>query len=182
MPWIRPFRSALTGLESLFDRLLCLGGAILFSQVPEFIQQYLQRLGGHLDEAQRQLAQLRAAAEASGLTVEQLAGRTEADPDAAIGKLGAVLREAINRVELLSAAEAALRHASLWTKPFVFARVYDRSIARATEQVFRPAVPTTIEGAVYALVGMAFMLALYHWGVKGVVRRVARRSPKAATV
>ena len=175
MRLISPVRSALTAAEGLFDRLLCVAGAILFSQVPEFIQQYLQRLGGHLDEAQRQLGRLRAAAEASGLTVEQLAARTEADPDAAIGKLGGVLREAISRVQQLSEAEAAIRHASLWTKPFVFARYYDEAIARATGSVFRPAVPTTIEGLVYALVGMALMLALYHLGAKALVRKVARR-------
>ena len=44
-------------LETLFDRVLCVGGAVTVSQAPEFIQQYLQRLGGRLDEARRQLSQ-----------------------------------------------------------------------------------------------------------------------------
>ena len=174
MPWTRPLRSVGLAAESLLDRLLCVVGAVLFSQVPEFIQQYLQRLGGHLDEAQRQLARLREAAEASGLTVEQLAARTEADPDAAIGRLGAVLREAISRVQHLGEAEAALRHASILEKPFVFARYADAGIVHATARVFRPAIPTTLEGAVYALAGMAVVLAIYHLGVKGLIQRIRR--------
>ena len=30
--------------DSLIDRILCVLGAVLFSQGPEFMQQYLQRL------------------------------------------------------------------------------------------------------------------------------------------
>ena len=47
----RPLHSVFSAGDSLIDRLLCVAGAVLCSQLPEFIQQYLQRLGGHLDEA-----------------------------------------------------------------------------------------------------------------------------------
>ena len=40
------FRDLAVGLAAIL-------GAALFSQLPEFFQQYLQRLGGHLDEARR---------------------------------------------------------------------------------------------------------------------------------
>ena len=59
MRWTWPLRPFLSAGEKLFDRALCVVGAILFSQLPEFFQQYLQRLGGHLDEARRQLEQFR---------------------------------------------------------------------------------------------------------------------------
>jgi len=68
--WNQPVRSLLAGGEGLLDRLLCVVGAVLFSQLPEFIQQYLQRLGGHLDEARRQLEQFRAVAAQSDLTLD----------------------------------------------------------------------------------------------------------------
>lgn len=38
--------------DFLLGATACLGAA-LFSQIPAFLQQYLQRLGGHLDEARR---------------------------------------------------------------------------------------------------------------------------------
>ena len=174
MSWPRPFLSVLAALEGLLDRGLCLLGAILFSQIPEFIQQYVQRLGGHLDEARRQLAQLRDIASQTGLTLDQLAARTAADPDLAVAQLGTHLHRVGARVHDLGAAEAAIRGASIWTRPFVFARYADPAIARSTWAVFKPAVPTTIEGLVYALAGVLFMLGLYYGGVKYPCRRILR--------
>jgi hypothetical protein len=174
MPWIRPFSSVLTAAERLLDRGLCVLGAILFSQVPEFIQQYLQRLGGRLDEARLQLYQLRRVAEHSGLSLDQLAARTGADPDPAVARLGSVLGEAVDRVRLLEAADAAIRGAAAWARPFAFARHFDPSTARSTWAIFKPAVPTTVEGASYALAGMLLMLALYHIGIKHACRRGMR--------
>ena len=76
MGWARPFQSILSAGDGLIDRLLCVVGAVLCSQLPEFIQQYLQRLGGHLDEARRQLDQFREVAAKSGLTLDQLAAKS----------------------------------------------------------------------------------------------------------
>jgi hypothetical protein len=174
MSWPRPFLFIFAAVEGLLDRGLCLLGAILFSQVPEFIQQYVQRLGGHLDEARRQLAQLRETAAQSGLTLDQLTARTSADPDRAVAQLGSLLHRVAERVQDLATAEAAIRNASLWSRPFVFSRYVDPAIARSTWAVFRPAVPTTVEGLVYALAGMLFMLALYYGGIKYPCRRLYR--------
>ena len=81
-----------------------------------------------------------------------------------------MVRAASARVDSLAAADEAIRHASLFTRPFVFARHFDPSIASATLSIFRPAVPTTVEGLLYALVGMAVLLAAYHFGVKHPIR------------
>ena len=174
MSWPQPIRSVCAAGEGLLDRLLCVAGAVLFAQVPEFIQQYLQRLGGHLDEARRQLEQLKDAAAQSGLTLDQLIADTTANADPAVARLGGVVHAASARVETLASADDAIRHASLFTKPFVFLRHLDPSIAHATLSIFRPAVPTTIEGLVYALAGMVVLVGIYHLGVKHPVRRAWR--------
>ena len=83
-----PIRSVISSGEGLFDRLLCVLGAVTFSQVPEFMQQYLQRLGGHLDEARRQLDRLQDAAARSGLTLEQLTAHMSPPDDPAVARLG----------------------------------------------------------------------------------------------
>jgi len=185
MSWPQPIRSVCAAGEGLLDRLLCVAGAVLFAQVPEFIQQYLQRLGGHLDEARRQLDQLNEAAAQSGLTLDQLIAQTAANPDPAVARLGGVAHAAAARVDALAAADEAIRHASLLAKPFVFLRHLDPSIAHATLAIFRPAVPTTVEGLVYAFAGMVVMVGAYHLGVKHPVRRAwraraARRTLAAA--
>jgi hypothetical protein len=46
--WLAPLKPVGRMGETLLDRVLCVAGAITLSQAPEFFQQYLQRLGGHL--------------------------------------------------------------------------------------------------------------------------------------
>ena len=177
---MKPGQSLLSAGEGLLDRVLCVLGAVAFSQVPEFMQQYLQRLGGHLDEARRQLEQFRHSAELSGLTLDRLITQTSTNTDAAVAKLGVVMTDAVTRVDTLTAAQSALQDASLWSRPFVFLRHIDTSIAHATWAVFKPAVPTTAEGFVYSLCGILVFLAIYHLGIKYPITCVRARRKAAA--
>lgn len=171
-------RTLLGAGDGLLDRALCVVGAVLFSQVPEFMQQYLQRLGGHLDEARRQLQQFQDTAAQSGLTLERFIAQTAANAEPAVAKLGGVMTGTVVRVEELTAAQAALQNATLWSRPFVFLARLDLPIARATWGIFKPAVPTTLEGMIYALAGMLVLLAVYNLGIKHACRRMFSRRPK----
>jgi hypothetical protein len=61
------------------------------------------------------------------------------------------------------------------SRPFVFLRHLDFSIVHATWTIFKPAVPTTVEGLFYAACGVLLALAFYHGGVKLPIRRALRR-------
>lgn len=165
---------------SLIDRILCVLGAGLFSQAPEFMQQYLQRLGGHLDEARRQLGIFKDTASQAGVTLDQLVQRTGANPDPGIARLGGVMTESVARTISLQSAHDALTQASLWERPFVFLRHLDFEIARATGAIYQPAVPTTLEGLAYALAGMFVFLLVYHLIIKRGLAVVFRRQPPRA--
>jgi hypothetical protein len=173
--WNQPVRSLLARGEGLLDRLLCVVGAVLFSQLPEFIQQYLQRLGGHLDEARRQLEQFRAVATQSDLTLDQLIARNLGSSEPTVVRLGRMIHETMARVDALAAADAAIRQSSIVSRPFLFLRHLDLSIAHATWTIFKPAVPTTIEGLLYSVCGVLLALAFYHGGVKLPIRHALRR-------
>ena len=165
-------------MELLLDRVLCVAGAVLFSQLPEFMQQYLQRLEGHLDEARLQLGKFRQAAEQSGMTLDQLVASTGGRGDAPAARLGSVVADTAARVERLAAADQALRGASPLGRPFAFIAHLDLPIARATWSIYRPAVPTTLEGLAYAALGMLVLLAAYHLGVRApIARRLRARGP-----
>lgn len=169
------FGRALLGIgDGVIDRVLCVIGAVLFSQTPEFMQQYLQRLGGHLDEARRHLAQFQRVAEQSGLSLDGLINRTSINDDAAVARLGGVMTDAVARVEELEIAQHALQSAPVWQRPFVFLEHVDRAIAQATWDIYRPAVPTTVEGVIYALIGIFVLLAIYQLGVRYPAVRIAR--------
>ena len=171
----RPLQSVFTAGDGLIDRLLCVVGAVLCSQLPEFIQQYLQRLGGHLDEARRQLGQFQEIAAKSGLTFDQLMAKSIDASEATVARLGQLMHDTAARVDVLSSADAAIRGASILSRPFVFLRHIDFSIAQGTWGVFRPAVPTTVEGLVYAVGGMLLIMALYHGAVRYPLRCAWRR-------
>jgi hypothetical protein len=151
----------------------------LFSQGPEFMQQYFQRLGGHLQEAQRQLALFRGAASHSGGTLEEFIAQTRTNPNAGVAQLSSVMSDAMERTTSLQAAHDALAHSSLWAKPFVFMRHVDPEIARGTWSAYLPAVPTTVEGVLYALTGMLICLVIYHLGIKSLLGLFRRRSTPA---
>jgi ABC-type transporter Mla subunit MlaD len=165
-------------LDGLADRVLAVAGAFLFSQAPEFFQQYLQRLGGRLDEARRILAQFEHTADQAGLTLDRFITQTSANADTAVARLAQVMSDALARVQHLEAAYTSLRDASAWTRPFAFLRHLDGSIARATWSDYRPAVPTTLEGLVYAAAGMLLFVSLYHLLVRRFLRPPAQPTPK----
>lgn len=168
-------RGYLSIFDSLTDRILCVVGAVMFSQGPEFMQQYLQRLGGHLDEARRQLAIFQNTAAQAGLSLDQFINRTGSNADQSVARLGAVMTDAADRVSSLQAAHDALLQAALWERPFVFLRYLDAAIARATGAVYQPALPTTVEGLIYAFTGMLLFLAIYHLGLKRLWALITRR-------
>lgn len=175
MGWSKPFQMIGRTGESVFDRVLCVVGAVAFSQGPEFMQQYLQRLGGRLDEAMRQLRQFEHVATQSGESVASFAARAQASEDPVMARMGDIVAGSIARVDELSAAVAALRDASPWSRPFVFVRHLDTEIASSTWAFFKPAVPTTVEGALYAAAGVIVFLALYHGLVRAPVGACVRR-------
>jgi hypothetical protein len=180
-----PTRVALSFVEKVLDRVLCVVGAVLFSQMPEYMQQYLQRLGGHLAQAQRDLQRFRDVAVKSGQTLDQLIQSFRASSDAAVAKTAGVIEATAEQVADLAAAEHALRTATPWTRPWAFFRHLDSGIAGDTWSVFQPAVPTTFEGLMYAAAGVLVALALYHGFIRYPVaqaierRRLARASTLA---
>lgn len=186
MGWTAPLRPIFRASEGFLDRVLCVLGAVAFCQLPEFIQQYLQRLGGRLDEARRQLSIFENTASQSQLTLSEYIARTATNADTAVAKLSGVMQDAVARVDELTSAEAAIRNASLWEKPFVFFAHLDRSIASATLDIYRPAVPTTTEGLIYAVSGMVVILGVYHGLIRYPIaaaatrRRIARNAQAPA--
>lgn len=158
--------AAFVAVEGILDRVVCVLGAVFAAQTPEFFQQYLQRLGGHLDEARRQLVAFESAAEAAGKPWARFVADTSANTDPGLAQLGHTMAATADRVAHLASAQAALLDASIWTRPWAFLRHLDTAIAHATAAVFKPAVPTTAEGLVYAGAGVALAFGLWHFVVR----------------
>lgn len=172
--------ATLTASAGFLDRVACVLGAVAAAQAPEFFQQYLQRLGGHLAEALRQLATFESAANAAGKPWAQFVADTTANADPGLAKLGTAMADTAARAEELGAAQAALLEASVWSRPWAFLRHLDTEIAQGTLAVFKPAVPTTAEGAIYAAVGIVIAYGLWQLLVFLPLRRLLRPRPQEA--
>lgn len=131
---------------------LALACGVAAAQGPAFTQQYMQRLGGHLDEARIWLATLLVA---------------DASED--------LKERARNRVAALEDSRERLTAADPFTRPLVLVAVFDPDIAEAAWHDFEPAVPANAVGVAYGGAGAAVLLALAAGG-----KRLRRRATRTA--
>ncbi len=163
--------------DGIFDRIFSVLGAVGLAQFPQYFQQYLQRLGGHADEAKIVAWLFRDAARDAGYTIEDYITRFKNEPVPEIARQGDIMQFSIDRADQLAAAVDALQSANMFTRPFVFLAHMDTDIAMSALRIFQPGIPTTPEGAVYAFAGILLGLAFYH-GVKWPVKKMAAKKKK----
>lgn len=148
-------------IGGLIDRLCAAIGAILAAQAPLFMQQYSQQLVGRQAELQLQIDAMRRNAALSGKSLEQLAQKFMASADIDVMRQGEVLSLTMERWHQFSQALMALQESSIWTKPFVFFYHIQVDVFSSTLQRFHMGLPLTIEGGVYALIGVGFGYAFF---------------------
>ncbi len=86
-------------IVNLFDRCLFTLSFILGVQVPEFMQQYTQRLSGHVNEAQHQLQQFQLIADNSFQgDIQVMVQRFQENSEASIVQTGDLIVETIDRI------------------------------------------------------------------------------------
>src|SRR5258708_25684664 len=122
-------------LDSAAGAIFAAFGFVLASQFQEFLQQYLQRLGGHLDEARFNYLSL-------------VTGGVAKTLDPAMRET--VVAGARARVDSLDGALNAIGNAGAFTRPLALVRHIDVDIARATFAAYHPAVPTDPLSLAYA--------------------------------
>lgn len=152
-------------------------GAVALSQLPEFVQQYRQRLGGALDELKRIVAQFDAEAAAQSLGRDAGIARLRANADPLARARGGDLQAAVDRERRLDAQERGFADAGPVDRYWVFVERFDPELAAQAYAIYQPAIPTTPAGAV---AGAAGLVAGY-----GAARAAAtpfrrRRRPAAA--
>jgi len=160
--------------------LILVGGAV-FSQAPEFTQQYRQRLGGALDELQAIVSAFEAQAAQFGLDRQAALKTYAASQSPFLVGQGETMRSTLSRYDTLLLQQAELAREPVVTRPLVLLRHVDLQIARNAWRDFIPAVPIDLAGLVWSLAGClsgwAMSSGLYLFS-KRPVRRSIRRSPK----
>lgn len=169
-------------------RAICLigglTGAVGLSQFPEYAQQYMQRLGGQVEELSRDIKQLDAMALDLRMGREDRLEQMAAVPTFAAD--AAHWRAKIARHARLSADLARLQDATPMQRLTMPYRVTDPQTAQAVWADFTPAVPFSAAGAASAGAGFLggwTMLAALFAVLTAPFRRMKRKpaaTPKRA--
>ncbi len=146
---------------SLIDRLFVVAGAFIGSQVPEFMNQYTQRLSGHVAELDHLLQNLRQAAAFSNKTLEQYIQKflTNSDPD--FSHQGEFMQTMLTRWQDLSLSLQKMTESSMWSRPYVFFNYLNYDIAKSTLASYNPGLSLTIEGLCYTGMGLVIGFLIY---------------------
>jgi len=151
-------------------------GAAGLSQFPEYSQQYTQRLGGAVDALGQVVADFDASAAAEGMTRDQaLAAMTGT---AFVERRRADMARSFDRHARLRADLEALQSAGPFMRAYRGGRLTDPEIASAALAAYKPAVPVTFDGLVFATTGFGLGAALI-WGLLTLVRTPFRRRAAA---
>jgi hypothetical protein len=147
-------------LFQLFDRFLFSIALVIGMQLPEFIQQYRQRIGGHLDEVIQHLAQFQAIANRlyqGDLTL--LTSHYLDSADRVMQQTGELLQALVTRQQLLQTQFEHLLLPQYFDKMYHFIKELNYEIALATWRHYQLAIPLTVEAlATGAVVAVLFML------------------------
>jgi hypothetical protein len=156
MGWIRK------KLDSMAGTVIAIISGLASLQLPAFINAYLQRLGGHLDEARLGLAAIKTGR--AGTIAEEASYRE---------RLAATAQE---RIDYLETAQSAIAQAGSFEKPLKFFTHMDNDIAYATAQSFTPALPLDLPSLIFAVLGIVVGWLL--WGTIKMPVRLLRRKKR----
>ena len=141
-------------------RRLALFFALLFgfamTQLPEFVAQYEQRLGGAIDELAAIVTRFDSDSAQQSLTQSGGIDRLRANGDAFVRERGDQMQDDVVRLARLRETQTAFRSDGPVSRLATFASHYDSRVARGAYDDFKPAVPTTAEAFVLGLSRLSF--------------------------
>ena len=157
-----------------FALLLALVIAIFSSQLPEFAQQYKQRLGGAIDELNRIIQAFDA--DASQQNMDRAGGiaALEANVDPFVRGRGVQMHEIELRRAHLQKQLQDLQSPQPFGRFIALTENFDRAVATNVLSDFEPAVPVTLGGFLSAFLGFLVGLSAIHlcaWPVRRHYRR-----------
>ena len=168
-------------LGRMLGGALMLFSAVVGSQLPEFAQQYRQRLGGAVDELRLVIERFDSDAKSEGLDRNKAISRHLLSGDEFFRKRGLAIQDTIARYDRLGGQQKVMAEDSSFLRLLVFLTEADPDIRKATFDIYEPAVPVTAEGGVLATIGavLGWLLArLIGWPKRALDRRLeARRAP-----
>jgi Protein of unknown function (DUF2937) len=135
---------------------------LLTTQMPEYWQQYRQRLEGAIDELSSIVARFDADNAAHNLSQSQGIAHLESSSDPLVVDRGVQMEKMVLRLQRLKQADFAFDEHNLPRKWWTLATNFDPTVAVRAYETYQPAVPTTSEGFIAGMIGFFVGGALVH--------------------
>ncbi|HPS56721.1 MAG TPA: DUF2937 family protein [Spirochaetota bacterium] len=155
-------------LESLLDRIISVTGAIVFAQMPAFIVQYQQRLGGHVDELKHLINKYRSYAASNNRTLDEYINIHLQSTVKEFASTGQLMTENLTRFNELSKALKELADSTGIVKLFMFFKNIDIDIYRGTMKNFVPGITFSTDAILYGIIGVIIFMSIY-WLIRKTV-------------
>ncbi|MDD7911811.1 MULTISPECIES: DUF2937 family protein [Pseudovibrio] len=171
------------GIARTMALAVALFSATATSQLPEFSQQYRQRLGGAIDALERIKLSFYEDANAFGMTVQAALAQMRENGDAFVVARAQSMEQAFDRLESLKAQQAAMQEAGSLQRILVLVRSHDPELSSSAWSDFEPAIPVTQEALIIGGFGFLIGYSLFYGGVglgKAGRKRLKRRKVKQA--
>jgi hypothetical protein len=167
-------------LLNILDRLLLLGAVLLSTQVPHFMDQYTQRIGGHYETEQAYLERFQGIADEffSG-DLQLMVQEFKASQQGSIVRMGELIEGSIERTAALQQALSVMRGDNFLSKLTYLATTPDRGVVEGTFGDFQPGMPFSLEAILCGVSGGVLSLLLFGASVRLPLLLLRRRRMKA---
>ncbi len=160
-------------IESLVDRIISVTGAIIFAQMPAFIVQYQQRLGGHVDELKHLIDKYKSYAASNNRTLDEYINVHLQSSVKEFASTGQLMAENLERFNELGKALKELADSTGLIRLFMFFKNIDIDIYRGTMKNFVPGITFSTDAVLYGITGVIIFMSIY-WLIKKSVNLIIR--------
>ena len=154
-------------------------GCAIFSQAPEFAQQYRQRIGGAVDELKTVVTDFDKDAASSAMSRGEALSALVGSGEKFTHERGLSMGRNVERFSRLEKQQKTIENANPFMRPLVVMKNPDAQIIHNAWEIFQPAIPLNSAGALYGGSGAFIAWLLARTGIAGVRKRRRRRSDAA---
>ena len=140
-------------LKRILTLFVCTGGAFTGAQLPEFSQQYKQRLGGAIDELEVVAERFEQDANSLNLSVPEAIVKLEGASQELFQKRGASMRTHLERYNSLKDQQQRFNQNTGAMRPVALLSGADEQLLEQTWADFEPALPLNSSGSIWAAAG-----------------------------
>ncbi len=164
-------------LKNLIDKIFFAVGVMLFLQLPHFIDQYTQRMGGYAASQQQQIKEYQSIADQHfDGDLNAYMQRLALNSDPAVAESAQQMNQRLQSAASIEKELKVFEQEALWYQVPYFISHIRLDLAKGTAENFSPGLPINLWAWGYGLIGGVLFSLLFNGAVK--LPRVIRRKNK----